>query len=111
MWENEPQKTQIRDQCQVCDSPHNLGDGYILMRPVGAGLTSQLLRRVRQDPKSVPTEPQHEYNVSLCNLVRFCPPPLFFKKGTVKNKTEVGVDGLCVVGNLPNLCETQESIS
>lgn len=54
VWENELQKTQIRAQCQVCDSPHNPGDGYILMRPVGAGLTPQLLRRVRQDPKSSP---------------------------------------------------------
>lgn len=55
VWGNEPRKTQIREQCQVCDSPHNLGDDYSLMRPAGAGLTSQLLRKVRQDPKARPT--------------------------------------------------------
>lgn len=45
VWGNEPRKTQIRDQCQLCDSPHNLGDDYSLMRPAGAGLTSQHSRK------------------------------------------------------------------
>lgn len=45
------ERHKLRTNVRFVIPPHNLSDGYILMRPAGAG---QLLRRLRQDPKSSP---------------------------------------------------------